>query len=243
MRNPAQPMVGIYTQVKVGSAREDYRTSGMSHMLEHLLFNGSEKWTQEELYALADRRRLQQRQHHRFLHQLHDGAAGDGPGHRPGAAVPDALPLADPGGQVRQGAGHRPGRDGAGSRLAGPRPGGHPAPGPVRRLQPGTADPGHPRHHRPHAARRCLRLLQRLVRAQQHDADRGGQLRPGRGRGPARELLRRAGPGTLPAAPLLPRRPSSRPAPSPAGRGTSASWPWPSRRPPTAWPTSSPSWC
>ncbi len=54
MRNPAQPMVGIYTQVKVGSAREDYRTSGMSHMLEHLLFNGSEKYTQEEQYDLAD---------------------------------------------------------------------------------------------------------------------------------------------------------------------------------------------
>jgi len=54
MQNPAQPMVGIYTQVKVGSAREDYRTSGMSHMLEHLLFNGSEKYTQEELYDLAD---------------------------------------------------------------------------------------------------------------------------------------------------------------------------------------------
>ena len=55
MRNPAQPMAGIYTQVKVGSAREDFRTSGMSHMLEHLLFNGSEKWTQEELYAVTDR--------------------------------------------------------------------------------------------------------------------------------------------------------------------------------------------
>ena len=55
LRNPGQPMVGIYTQVKVGSAREDYRTSGMSHMLEHLLFNGSEKHTQEELYDLADR--------------------------------------------------------------------------------------------------------------------------------------------------------------------------------------------
>jgi len=54
MRNPAQPMVGIYTQVKVGSAWEDYRTSGMSHMLEHLLFNGSEKYTQEELYDRAD---------------------------------------------------------------------------------------------------------------------------------------------------------------------------------------------
>ena len=54
MRNPAQPMVGIYTQVRVGSAREDYRTSGMSHMLEHLLFNGTGKYTQEDLYDLAD---------------------------------------------------------------------------------------------------------------------------------------------------------------------------------------------
>ncbi len=54
MRNPAQPMVGIYTQVKVGAAYEDFRTSGMSHMLEHLLFNGTEKYTQQELYDLAD---------------------------------------------------------------------------------------------------------------------------------------------------------------------------------------------
>jgi zinc protease len=55
MPNPAQPMVGIYCQVKVGSAREDFATSGMTHMLEHLLFNGTEKYTQEELYAAADR--------------------------------------------------------------------------------------------------------------------------------------------------------------------------------------------
>ena len=55
MNNPAQPMVGIFTQVKVGSAREDHRTSGMSHMLEHLLFNGSTKYTQEEQYDMADR--------------------------------------------------------------------------------------------------------------------------------------------------------------------------------------------
>ncbi|MBK9776056.1 MAG: insulinase family protein [bacterium] len=54
LRNPGQPMVGIYTQVLVGSAREDFRTSGMSHMLEHLLFNGTEKYTQEELYQAAD---------------------------------------------------------------------------------------------------------------------------------------------------------------------------------------------
>lgn len=55
MHNPAQPMAGIFTQVKVGSAWEDFRTSGMSHMLEHLLFNGSTKYTQEEQYDMADR--------------------------------------------------------------------------------------------------------------------------------------------------------------------------------------------
>lgn len=54
LRNPGQPMAGIYTQVLVGSAREDYRTSGMSHMLEHLLFNGTAKYTQEALYQAAD---------------------------------------------------------------------------------------------------------------------------------------------------------------------------------------------
>ena len=55
LANPAQPMVGIFTQVKVGSAWESYQSSGMSHMLEHLLFNGSEKYTQDQLYELADR--------------------------------------------------------------------------------------------------------------------------------------------------------------------------------------------
>lgn len=55
LRNPAQPMVGVYTQVRVGSAYEDFRTSGMSHMLEHLLFNGTREFTQEQLYDLADR--------------------------------------------------------------------------------------------------------------------------------------------------------------------------------------------
>jgi zinc protease len=54
LQNPLQPMASIITQIKVGSADEDFRTSGMSHMLEHLLFNGSAKWTQEEQYDLAD---------------------------------------------------------------------------------------------------------------------------------------------------------------------------------------------
>ena len=55
LSNPAQPMVGIYTQVKVGSAHEDFSTSGTNHMLEHLLFNGTVKFTQQGLYNLADR--------------------------------------------------------------------------------------------------------------------------------------------------------------------------------------------
>jgi len=55
MHNPSQDMVSVVTQVMVGSAYEDFRTSGMSHMLEHLLFNGSERWSQEEQYDLADR--------------------------------------------------------------------------------------------------------------------------------------------------------------------------------------------
>lgn len=48
------PMVGINTVVKVGSAYENFATSGMSHMLEHLLFNGTSTMTQKELYDSTD---------------------------------------------------------------------------------------------------------------------------------------------------------------------------------------------
>jgi len=48
------PMVGINTIVKVGSAFETFATSGMSHMLEHLLFNGTTTMKQKELYDAAD---------------------------------------------------------------------------------------------------------------------------------------------------------------------------------------------
>jgi predicted Zn-dependent peptidase len=48
-------MVGVNVVVKVGSAAEDFATSGASHMLEHLLFNGTETRTQEQLYADVDR--------------------------------------------------------------------------------------------------------------------------------------------------------------------------------------------
>ncbi len=55
IENPALPMIGINTVVKVGSAYESFFTSGMSHMLEHLLFNGTTTMTQRELYDLTDK--------------------------------------------------------------------------------------------------------------------------------------------------------------------------------------------
>ena len=54
VHNPGSPMVGLNLLIRVGSAYEDYSTSGMSHMLEHLLFNGSEKRSQAELYEEVD---------------------------------------------------------------------------------------------------------------------------------------------------------------------------------------------
>lgn len=55
VENPALPMIGVNTVVKVGSAYETFSSSGMSHMLEHLLFNGTTKWNQRELYDLTDK--------------------------------------------------------------------------------------------------------------------------------------------------------------------------------------------
>lgn len=55
IEKPSLPMVGINTVVKVGSAYENFSTSGMSHMLEHLLFNGTEELSQQELYDATDR--------------------------------------------------------------------------------------------------------------------------------------------------------------------------------------------
>ncbi len=53
IENPALPMIGINTVVKVGSAYETFASSGMSHMLEHLLFNGSSQWTQKQMYDMT----------------------------------------------------------------------------------------------------------------------------------------------------------------------------------------------
>jgi predicted Zn-dependent peptidase len=55
IRNPALPMVGVNVVVKTGSAYETFATSGMSHMLEHLLFNGTTSRTQKQLYDDVDR--------------------------------------------------------------------------------------------------------------------------------------------------------------------------------------------
>jgi len=48
-------MVGVNVVIKVGSAFESFATSGMSHMLEHLLFNGTTTRSQKQLYDDVDR--------------------------------------------------------------------------------------------------------------------------------------------------------------------------------------------
>ena len=55
IENPALPAVGVNVVVKIGSAYETFSTSGMSHMLEHLLFNGTTTRTQKQLYDDVDR--------------------------------------------------------------------------------------------------------------------------------------------------------------------------------------------
>jgi len=51
---PTSSMSGVNVQVRAGSMYEDFHTSGMSHMLEHLLFNGTSERTQTELYDEMD---------------------------------------------------------------------------------------------------------------------------------------------------------------------------------------------
>lgn len=50
----AAPLIGSSVIVHSGSAREEFATSGASHFLEHLLFNGTETRTQEQLYDAVD---------------------------------------------------------------------------------------------------------------------------------------------------------------------------------------------
>ncbi|RLA01655.1 MAG: hypothetical protein DRQ47_07785, partial [Gammaproteobacteria bacterium] len=53
IENPALPMIGVNPIVKVGSAYETFSSSGMSHMLAHLLFNGTTKLQPREPYDLT----------------------------------------------------------------------------------------------------------------------------------------------------------------------------------------------
>lgn len=55
IENHALPMVGVNTVVRVGSAYETFSSSGMCHMLEHLLFNGTTSRNQKQLYDDVDR--------------------------------------------------------------------------------------------------------------------------------------------------------------------------------------------
>ncbi len=54
IENRALPMIGVNVVVRTGSAYETFSTSGMSHMLEHLLFNGTKSRTQKMLYDETD---------------------------------------------------------------------------------------------------------------------------------------------------------------------------------------------
>lgn len=54
LESHAAPLIGSTVVVHAGSSREDFATSGASHFLEHLLFNGTATRTQEQLYAEVD---------------------------------------------------------------------------------------------------------------------------------------------------------------------------------------------
>ncbi len=55
IENPALPVIGANVIVKAGSAYESFHTSGASHYLEHLLFNGTTSRNQKQLYDDVDR--------------------------------------------------------------------------------------------------------------------------------------------------------------------------------------------
>ena len=54
IHHPANPVVGITTLVRAGVRNETPESSGASHFLEHLLFNGTETRTQKQLYDETD---------------------------------------------------------------------------------------------------------------------------------------------------------------------------------------------
>ena len=54
IENHSNPMIASVIAVKTGSRNESLNNSGVSHMLEHLLFNGTKNRTQEEIYDQMD---------------------------------------------------------------------------------------------------------------------------------------------------------------------------------------------
>lgn len=54
IENSTIPLVNVVLIVKTGSSKEHAGINGITHMLEHLTFNGTEKWSQEELYEFFD---------------------------------------------------------------------------------------------------------------------------------------------------------------------------------------------
>lgn len=54
MENHSNPMIASIIVVKTGSKNENVGNNGVSHMLEHLLFNGTKNRTQEQIYDEMD---------------------------------------------------------------------------------------------------------------------------------------------------------------------------------------------
>ena len=54
MPDPASRVVTVISVVGAGSSYEDARLSGASHFLEHMLFNGTQRRTQKQLYDAVD---------------------------------------------------------------------------------------------------------------------------------------------------------------------------------------------
>ena len=54
IENHATPLISVFIGIKAGSATEDYKHNGITHFLEHMLFNGTTKRTQQEIYDEMD---------------------------------------------------------------------------------------------------------------------------------------------------------------------------------------------
>lgn len=54
LENHSAPLVSVFVAIKAGAANETYKQNGLTHFLEHMLFNGTSKFTQKELYDEMD---------------------------------------------------------------------------------------------------------------------------------------------------------------------------------------------